>query len=123
MLYKVRLELARNKEFPTGSAAHGYELIAPLTADGHLDAQAWRANKNVCSVRRFWPGQPDEHGQIEHKGNRWLFSYAPGADDDEPIFRLGEHLFKPGEYISITEHDGVQRTFTVASAKPAMMPA
>ena len=123
MLFKIRLELARNKDFPNGSASHGYELIAPLTGDGHLDVDAWRTNKDSCTVRRFWPGVPDEHGRIEHKRNRWLFSYAPGSDDDEPIFRLGLHVFKPGEYISITEHDGVQRTFTVASAKPAALPA
>lgn len=123
MLYKIRLELARNKEFPNGSPAHGYELIAPLTGDGHLDEAAWRAHKQACKVRRFWPGQGDEHGRIERKGDRWLFSYAPGTDDDEPIFRLGLHVFKPGEYISITEHDGVLRTFTVASAKPAALPA
>ena len=42
-LKTVRLELARTKEFPDGNARCGYEFIAPLTADGHLDAEAYRA--------------------------------------------------------------------------------
>lgn len=115
MLRKIRLEMARNPGFPQGSRNHGYELTAPLTRDGHLDVEAWPKAKDKCAVRRFWQGQPDENGTIERKRNRWVFSYAPGDDDDEPIFRLGDHVFKPGEYISITEHDGEQHTFLVAS--------
>ena len=115
MLKKIRLEMARNPKFPEGSRNHGYELIAPLTGDGHLDVDAWSKHKDKCTVRRFWQGQNDELGEIQRKGNRWVFSYAPGDDDDEPIFRLGDHVFKPGEYISITEHSGEQFTYLVAS--------
>jgi len=115
VLKKIRLEMARSKEFPDGSKLHGYELVAPLTADGHLDAEGWKAAKEKCWVHRFWSGQADERGLLQHKGKRWVFSYIPGEEDDEPLFRLGEHVFKQGEYVSITEHDGVQRTFVVAS--------
>ncbi len=115
MLKKIRLEMARGKEFPDGSKFHGYEMVAPLTQDGHLDVPAWQSAKDKCWVHRFWQGQADERGFLQHKRNRWVFSYVPGEEDDEPIFRLGEHAFKPGEYISITEHDGVQRTFVVAA--------
>ena len=38
------------------------------------------------------------------------------TDDDESGYRFGAHAFAPGEYVSITEHDGVQRTFKVVSA-------
>lgn len=113
MLMKIRLELARNKEYPLGSRNHGYELVAPLTGDGHLDTASWQKMREHCTVRRFWPGEPDERGRLQLKGSRWVFSYAPGDDDDEAIFRLGGHVFRQGEYISITEHDGEQRTFMV----------
>lgn len=115
MLKKIRLEMARNPKFPEGSRNHGYEIVAPLTADGHIDVAAWPQEKARCTVRRFWQGQDDESGAIERKGNRWVFSYEPGEEDDEPVFRLGDHVFKPGEYISITEHSGEQFTFLVAS--------
>jgi hypothetical protein len=115
MLKKVRLEMARNPKFPDGSRNHGYEIVAPLTADGHLDLDAWPKEKAKCSVRRFWQGQDDESGTIERKGKRWVFSYEEGDEDDEPVFRLGDHVFKPGEYISITEHSGEQYTFLVTA--------
>ncbi|MGE4219366.1 MAG: hypothetical protein AB7G39_07955 [Alphaproteobacteria bacterium] len=110
----VRLELARSPGFPEGSIHHGYEFNLPLTADGHIDLDAWGKAKKDCTVRRFWQGQADEHGHLTRHGKGWAFSYDPTTtDDDEPLFRFESHPFKAGEYVSITEHDGVQRPFKV----------
>jgi hypothetical protein len=35
VLKRIRLHLARSKEFPSGSASHGYEFVAPLDSKGH----------------------------------------------------------------------------------------
>jgi len=114
----IRLELARNPDFPEGSANHGYEFKAPLASDGSLDLEAWKKVKNDCTVHRFWQGEPDEDGLLIHtRGRRWVFSYEEGEEDDEPIFKFDRHHFIEGEYVSITEHDGVQRTFRVVSVK------
>jgi hypothetical protein len=70
-------------------------------------------------VRRFWKGQDDEHGMlVHHRGKQWAFSYRPGEDDDEPIFRFDRHAFIPGEYVSVTEHDGITRPFRVVAVRP-----
>lgn len=115
-LKKVRLELARTRESPDGNPHCGYEFVAPLTKDGHLDADLHRQRKSECRVNRFWEGQKSEQGVLLHLGkDRWVFSYAPGADDDEPAFKFDRHAFAPGEYVSITEHDGVTRPFKVVS--------
>jgi len=112
----VRLELARDASHPQGDAGHGYEFRAPLTAEGHIDHQAWLAERGLCKVRRFGHNMPDEHGLLLRTGRgQWVFSYEPGDDDDERIFRFGAHRFSPGEYMSLTEHDGVQRTFKVTA--------
>jgi hypothetical protein len=117
-LKKIRLELARTKEFPDGSAGHGYEFVAPLDAKGQLDAKAWKQFKAACTVHRFW-GDADEHGTLIHRPDgKWVFSYEPGDDaDDEPIFRFDRHAFLKGEYVSVTEHDGVTRPFRVAAVE------
>lgn len=120
-LYRIRLELARNAEFPQGSNARGYEFIAPLTADGSLDAEAWKTMGASCRVHRFWQGEDDEYGQlVHHRGHHWAFRYdGMDEEDEEPIFRFDRHRFNPGEYVSITEHDEVQRTFVVTEVVPA----
>jgi hypothetical protein len=111
---RIRLELARTQDFPEGSRHHGYEFVAPLDENGYLDADEWRRNRKKCTVYRFWEGDDDEHGFLVHTRNRsWAFSYSPGEEDDEPIFRFEAHPFREGEYVSITEHDGVTRPFKV----------
>jgi len=120
-LWKIRLELARDPEFPDGSARHGYELVAPLDAEGHLDAAGWRAQRSRCRVRRFWAGEADEIGHLAHHGTGWAFHYdiAGDASKDEPGWRLGSHLFRVGEYLSVREQDDRLRTFRVVDVRPA----
>ncbi|MFO1082167.1 MAG: hypothetical protein U1E23_16240 [Reyranellaceae bacterium] len=120
-LKRIRLELARTPEFPEGSASHGYEFVAPLDARGHLDSGEWSKSKAACTVQRFWGRDEDEHGVLIHrKDGAWAFSYEPGDDDDEPIFRFDKHLFNVGEYVTVTEHDGVARPFRVTAVGPAI---
>lgn len=116
MLRKIRLELARNPDFPVGSINHGYEFKAPLGPTGALDLDAWKRERRHCVVRRFWQGQPDETGHLVHTRHRtWAFHYdGSESDQDEQIFAFDRHHFLEGEYVSITEHDGIQRTFLVA---------
>ncbi len=112
----IRLELARTKDFPEGSARHGYEFVLPVDAAGHIDANAWQADKERCTVRRFWGDEGEEKGYLVHTRHRtWAFSYAPGEEDDEPFFRFEDHVFKAGEYVSLTGHDGVVHPFRVVS--------
>jgi hypothetical protein len=122
---RIRLNLARSKEFPQGSARHGYEFVAPLDDKSHIDVKLWQANRQRCGVRRFWEGEDDEHGFLVHKPGgpehaRWVFDYDQTAtDDDESGYRFGAHAFLPGEYVSIRNEDGETHTFQVISVEPA----
>ena len=120
MLRKIRLELARTAEKPNGDPAHGYEFTAPLTDDGHIDADGWRHHKAECTVLRFAPQDDDEHGHLIHtRGRKWAFHYDLDSEpeDDEPGYRFDQHVFREGEYVSITEHDGETRPFRVVSVR------
>lgn len=116
-LKRIRLELARDKDFPNGSHNHGYDFAAPLDDDGHLVAAEWKKTRERCRVKRFWEGEPSQIGHLVHKpGGTWVFDYDKKVDaDDEPGFKFDKHVFKPGEYVSVKEHDGQMRTFRVAS--------
>ena len=120
-LRSIRLELARTADFPEGSAERGYQFVAPLTDDGHLAARDWAARRDACTVHRFWAGEDDAYGRlVHHRGHHWAFHYDDMSDAEEPIFRLDRHRFVAGEYVSITEHDGVERTFRVAEVVPVV---
>lgn len=120
-LSHIRLQLARDHDFPQGSTERGYEFTAPLLADGRIDEKEWRANIDRCRVRRFWVDELDEIGHLIRKpGGAWAFHYdmLGDADDDETGYRFGDHKFTPGEYVSIKEQDDVLRTFKVTFVGP-----
>jgi hypothetical protein len=123
MLARITLHLARSREFPQGSIRHGYEIIAPLDANGHLDANLWRQERAQCRVRRFWAGEPDKRGRLIHraggpKGATWFLDYNLDSDeDDEAGYRLGDHAFVEGEYVSIADDDDVMHTFRITSVR------
>jgi hypothetical protein len=117
----IRLELARTKGHPDGDPRHGYVFRAPLTKNGHIYAADFSKNRDLCSVMKFAPGTGDETGRLIRTRKGWAFSYKAGDSDDETIFRLGAHIFQPGEYVTITEHDGEPYTFRVISVEDAVL--
>lgn len=123
-LKQVRLELARDPDFPEGSQRHGYEMVAPLDAQGHLQLEEWRERRDACRVVRFWAGEPDEEGHLVHTRQGWAFHYdlAGDAEAEEPGYRFDSHSFVEGEYVSLREQDGETRTFRIVSVKPHLTP-
>ncbi len=124
VLKRIRLNLARSREFPSGSARHGYEFVAPLDGNGHIDAALWAKHREHCHVRRFWGGE-EEVGRLIHRPGRaeqsgWIFDYDQAReDDDEAGYRFAAHVFRPGEYVSIRDDDGEMHTFQVITVENA----
>jgi len=116
MLSKIRLELARTPEFPEGNRNIGYEFIAPLDRLDHIDVAEFHHLKGRCQVRRFRPDEEDDIGHLVRKpGGSWSFHYDIQSDqeDDESGYRFGNHSFRLGEYVSVSE-DGELKPFVVA---------
>lgn len=112
----VRLLLAREQGHPDGEADHGYDILMPLTPDGHIDGDVATAHKANCRVRRFRPGEADAIGVLARgPGGHWAVDYpGTGSHNDEPAFRFEDEKFEQGEYVSIREDDGEMHTFRVA---------
>jgi len=118
----IRMELARDQDYPDGSHENGYEFVLPLNAEGSIDTDGWRKNKKRCRVRRFWEDEPDEQGHVVRRpGGTWAFHYdlRGDPDEDEPGYKFDSHVFRPGEYVSLREQDGEMRTFQIVFVKPA----
>jgi hypothetical protein len=122
VLSRIVMRLARNPgtEFADGDDHRGYALVAPLTADGKLDEAGFKAHRAACTVRRFAPDEDAQEGRLIHKRDRWFFDYDGDADTlDEPLYRLGQHRFAVGEYVSITDEDGRMLAYKVTDVSPA----
>lgn len=121
-LSRVVMRLARNPgtEFSGGDDHRGYALTAPLTADGHLDEAAYAKSKDACVVRRFAPDEDPADGRLARRGKLWFFDYDEGdSEDDEPFYRLGDHRFAVGEYVTVTDDEGRPLTYKVMEVVPA----
>ena len=121
-LSRIVMRLARNPgtEFANGDDHRGYSLVAPLTADARLDAVVYAKTKGSCAVRRFAPDEDPADGQLARRGARWYFDYDDDGNlDEEPVYRLGEHRFAVGEYVTITDEDGRPLTYRVVDVAPA----
>lgn len=119
-LKKIRLELARSQDFPEGSNERGYEFVAPLDTQGHIDPDQWHAARERCRVRRFWADEEPELGHLVRRpGGSWAFHYDihGEGDDDESGYKFASHAFKPGEYVSIRERDDTLQTFMVVQVQ------
>ena len=117
---RIRLELAREPRHPEGDAHIGYSVIAPLDADGRLDVETARAHKRDCRVMRFHAAREHENGYLARlPGGAWAFHYDfnDGDEDDDPAFRLGDHRFVYGEYVTIEEDEGTH-TYRVVKVEP-----
>ena len=118
-LRKVTLHAARSKTFPEGSIRHGYEFVAPLTAEGKIDAEAWKAHRGECFARRFW-GDDEARGLLVHRpggrgGANWGFELGETLDEADAGYRFSDHEFREGEYVSAPDPEGELTTFKVVS--------
>lgn len=121
-LSRIVMRLARNPgtEFAQGDDHRGYTLVAPLDADGHLDAAAFEAQAKACTVHRFAPDEDPADGLLARRRDRWFFDYGDEEDvGDEPIYRLGDHSFALGEYVTVTDEDGRPLTYRVMEVSEA----
>jgi hypothetical protein len=116
---RIRLELAREPEYPAGSRRHGYVFVAPLDDAGRIDPRLWKQHRADCRVVRFRPNDEDIGHLIHRPGGAWAFHYdIDGDEDDERGYRFGDERFVVGEYVSIEENEKMH-TFKVVSVEPA----
>ena len=121
-LSRIVMRLARNPGtvFADGDDHRGYTLTAPLTSDGMLDDEAAKKAGAKCIVRRFAPDEDVQEGKLARRGKAWFFDYGDdAAAGEEPGYRLGQHRFAVGEYVSITDEDGQLLTYKVTDVARA----
>lgn len=116
----IRLDLARSESHPEGSHEYCYLLRLPLDEQGMIDAAAIEAHPEQATVLRSAPDAPECTGHFGRRNKQWVFSYAPGAAEDEQLFQLETHALLPGNYLTITGPSGEASCFQVISTRPAI---
>jgi len=123
----IRLELASSWEFPKGSAGRSYLIRLPVTEEGMIDAATLSAHPTRATVRRFWPNEADALGYLVNSPSGFAIRYEPNdtkklngaaqanGHGEPQLFQFGAGSIKVGEQISLTEPDGRELRFRIAS--------
>jgi hypothetical protein len=117
MTWKViRLELASSWEFPRGSVGRTYLIRLPLTDDGTIDTASLEAQPTHATVRRYWPNEADMVGALVRTPRGYAIRYEMNnAKGKTGLFEFGAEAIKVGERIMLTDPDGSELQFRVAS--------
>ncbi len=120
-LKRIVMRLARNPGITNGDDSQGYVLVAPLDADGKIDLEAWREQREACKVERFHPDETERaDGWLTHRGSQWRFHYDEDHEGpDEAGHRLGDHEFRPGGYVTIAFHGEDPLTYVITDVQNA----
>ena len=104
-LERIRLHLARSKDFPAGSVNHGYDSLLPSTRRRTSIRDSGMNTASTPRVRRFWNREDEQIGRLVHQPQsaehaRSVFDYDPsGTNDDEAGYRLGTHALCPAKCV------------------------
>lgn len=122
----VRLELASSWQFPRGSAGRSYLIRLPLTDEGAIDTPALESQPARATVRRYWPNEADMVGYLVHTPMGYAIYYEmsgaklnggtpTNGNSYGRLFQFGADAIRIGEELFLTEPDGHQARFRIAS--------
>lgn len=111
----VRLELASNGEFPRGSAGRTYLLRLPLADDGRVDCARLAAEPERAVVRRYWANEADRIGHLVGTSSGLAIRYEVNDNSNGQLFPFGADRLSLGGEVKLTDVDGHERDFRVAS--------
>lgn len=111
----IRLELASNGEFPKGSAGRTYLLRLPLADNGQIDSELLKNEPGRAVVRRYWANEADMIGHMIPTQSGLAIRYEADPRVDGQLFRFGAESLHIGDDVALTDVDGRERHFRVAS--------
>jgi len=76
-------------------------------------------DEDAATVDGAAPDEDPADGHLARRGSHWFFDYGEADDlEDEPVYRLGEHRFAVGEYVTVTDDEGRPLTYKVVDVSP-----
>ncbi len=111
---KLTLVLARGPGKPDGDLLDRLTLRLQLTADGHIDGQAYDAASHP------WLGVRERNGgsrelEVIRIDEGWALQSTDSEDD--PIWTFNANVFRPGEVVALWQPNGDEYLFRIVAAE------
>lgn len=110
-LEKNRRELARDHDLPERSSKHGYEFVAPVSAEVLYDPDEWKAISANAGQRAFG-AMKTRNAAISSENPTAIGLSLTISTAMRSGSRFGRHHFALGECVSVRKQDDRLRTFS-----------
>ena len=110
---KLTMLLARGPGLPEGDLNDRLVMHLSLTAQGHLDADAFEHASQPWLSARDRPGLNTKTSELTHEYDIWALKSING--DDDPLWVVEGHVFRPGELVILRRPDGEELLFRIVA--------
>jgi hypothetical protein len=92
------------------------DLLAPLTADGQLDAETFPGVAEYCRAHLTQDGTLVWSSPLLRSDGRWML--RPGPTEEAPLWPFQAHAMRPGEYFTLSPSGETEQTFRIVNVAP-----
>lgn len=110
---KLTMLLARGPGLPEGDLNDRMVMQTHLTPQGHLDVHAFQAAHAPWLAARDRPGLKTKQSELVHEDDTWALKSL--SDDDDPLWVVEGHVFRPGELVVLRRPDGGELLFRIVA--------
>jgi hypothetical protein len=121
-IFYVLLELGSGPQYPYAEFGCRYQLFLPLTADGHVDTDALRADSGRYRGVRLRAGDGEANGRIvAGAGGKFVLAYDDFRFYPSTLL-FGSAPLAAGNVVRIAEYDGGAQDYRVVSTRRVAAP-
>ena len=114
---KLTMLLARGPGLPEGDLNDRMVMHLSLTPQGHLDQAAFDTAPQPWLAARDRPGLNTKTSELIHLDEAWALKST--SDDDDPLWVVEGHVFRPGELVVLRRPDGEELLFRIVALDAA----
>ena len=111
----ITLVLARGPGKPDGDTNDRLSLTLSLTAQGHIDLQAFESTPTPWLAAKVNADTPDRPLEVTRIDEHWALQSAGGMDD--PALTFEGAVFRPGELVRFERPDRACLLYRVVASE------
>lgn len=113
---KLTLLLAKGPGLPHGDLDDRLVVRLALNPQGQIDPGAYEADPAPWLAIRARPGVEDRHSELIRLDEGWALQSI--VSEDDPLWTLEGHVFRPGDLVRLGRPDGEELLFRIVASEP-----
>ena len=113
---KLTMLLAKGPGLPHGDLKDSLVLHLALNQQGQIDAAAYEGDPMPWLAVRIRAGTEERQSEFIRLDEGWALQSL--VSEDDPLWTLEGHVFRPGELVRLGRPDGEELLFRIVASAP-----